>query len=230
MPNKGGFLDKLKDELFESDSPKATPAPKSAPVASAPPPAAPPVISGTTPYTFGTTPMPASGPAPIDADAMAAVNDGVFGGGDTHYTHFMKMFDVMGRPADPTVVLKAMQAMDGTITGAAILKDINDHLSRLDAVTAKATSDFDAVAQQRLGGADTTLAQLQQANDAAAAEIARHNKETADRMTQIAQVTQQRATDEVAITQAKAKTEAAEAAVKQQLTGMQALFSALPPQ
>jgi hypothetical protein len=224
MPNgkKGGFLDRITSELFEDDD-KAKAAPPSQPA----PVAAPaPVIAPTVPYTFGTTSPTA--PEPLDADALKAVNDGVFGGPKTHYIDFMHMYDALNHPSDVSAVVTAMKAMDDSITPAVISADIASHLARLDGVVKKAASDIDGAAQQLLGGADSTLAQLKTANDAAAAEIERHNKETADRNVQISQVIQKRASDEAAIAHAKARAETAEATVKQQLLAMQAAFSAMP--
>jgi hypothetical protein len=229
MPKLGGFLGKLADqvssELFENDT-----TPTNKPVTAAVAPMAPPVISGTSPYTFGTlsTPTVGQGPVVIDDSIVAAVNDGVFGGGSpSHYVQFMKVNEAMGRPADPTVVLKAVQAFDSSITAAAILSDINTHMSKLEQVAIKANGDFDAAAKERLGGADDAMSQLQKQNDAAAIEIARHQSETATRMAQLADLSQKRQQDQNAISQAKAGTEAAEAAVKQTLTSMQAMFSSL---
>lgn len=247
MPNKGGILGGLANlgaaiahELDDgSGNPKAdaTPAtPKSASIP-APPFVAPvaPVTSpstGTMPYTFGTTPLStlpgAGGPEPIDEAALAAVNDGVFGSASSHYTQFVNVWTTLGRPGDISTVLKTMQAMDRSLTAAVILADINNHLSRLDAVSQSASGEFDKAAQEKLGGADATLAQLNQQNETAQAEIARHQKETGERMAQIAAVTQQRAADDAAISRAKARTEAAAASVKQQLVSMQAMLSSLP--
>jgi hypothetical protein len=233
MSKGKGFLGSIMSELMDDDG-KGDDKSKAAPAqASAPAPA--PIIAPTMPYTFGTTAAGATAPGPgimmpepLDEKAVAAVNDGVYGGSESHYVHFVKVWQTLGSPVDPTIALKTMQAMDPNITAQAILTDINGHLARLDKVAADAEGAFQAAAQERLGSADQTLAQLQSDNEKAAAEITRHQQETADRIAQITQVTQQRATDEGAIAAAKRKTEAAEAAVKQQLMNMQTLFSRLP--
>lgn len=237
MSKGKGLLGSIMSELMDDDGKgddksKATSAQASAP---APAPASAPIIAPTMPYTFGTSAAGATAPGPgvmmpepLDEKAVAAVNDGVYSGSESHYVHFVKVWQTLGSPVDPTIALKTMQAMDPNITAQAILTDINGHLARLDKVAADAESAFQAAAQERLGSADQTLAQLQADNEKAAAEIVRHQQETADRITQITQVSQQRATDEAAIAAAKRKTEAAEAAVKQQLTNMQTLFSRLP--
>jgi hypothetical protein len=246
-PAKGkGFLgnlaDKISHELLEDDgsAPKSTSAATAAP-APAPAPAptsympgvsgpAPTVASGTMPYTFGTGGVTGA-PEPLDPKALEAVQAGVFtniGNQPSRYLLFMKMYENLGKPADLTVPLHALQVMDPSLTAAAILQDIQAHLKMLDDVETKAGTDLDGAASDVLGGADKQIADLQAANVNAQSEIERHQKEMAERIGQITQLQTQRANDDANISRAKAHTAAAVSVVRSQLQSMQTTFSNLP--
>lgn len=236
---KGGGLfgklgESLAHELFEDDGKAAKPAPTATPAPT--PVAPPPVISGTTPYTFGTGADPAlssipGAPEPLNEDAVKAISSAVFVDlptGKSRYLTYQNMATALGHPADPSVPLKALQVSDPSMSVGAIATDINAHLTLLDQVTAKAEADFAAAAQDKLGGADKQIQALNDANANAQAEIARHQQETTDRIAQIAQLQQQRSADEVAINRARAQTQAAEAAVKTSLLSAQQVFANIP--
>lgn len=216
----GSLADKIKSELFEETIPTAKePEPEK-------------VVSGTTPYTFGTDTVPplGSNPEPVDDKILAVINDGVFtdiDGRTSRFLMFQKMFETLGRPIDPTIALKALQVNDPSFTPANILQDILAHQKLLDAVTATADQDIQEAATERLGGADAKIKQLQEANQQAQAEIERHQKETSERIGKIAECQTQRATDEAAISRAKSRTDSAASSVRAQLQGMQQLFTNL---
>ena len=218
----GSLADKIKSELFEETIPTAKTAVEPEKV-----------VSGTTPYTFGTGAVPppvGSNPEPVDDKILAVINDGVFtdiDGRTSRFLMFQKMFETLGRPIDPTIALKALQVNDPSFTPANILQDILAHQKLLDAVTAKADQDIREAATERLGGADAKIKQLQEANQQAQAEIERHQKETSERIGKIAECQTQRATDEAAISRAKSRTDSAASSVRAQLQGMQQLFTNL---
>ena len=216
----GSLADKIKSELFE----------ETITTAKAPEPEK--VVSGTTPYTFGTGAVPpvGSNPEPVDDKILAVINDRVFtdiDGRTSRFLMFQKMFETLGRPIDPTIALKALQVNDPSFTPANILQDILTHQKLLDAVTATADKDIQEAATERLGGADAKIKQLQEANQQAQAEIERHQKETSERIGKIAECQTQRATDEAAISRAKSRTDSAASSVRAQLQGMQQLFTNL---
>ena len=247
---KGGLFSGLNDKLheiapfaFEDDGSKPAAKPAApAPTIGAPqpsPPAYPPQgypqppqpqggpYSGTVVYPFGTS----SAAEPVDEKTMGVVSDGVFKmdrtGQPSTYMRFMKMWEALGK-GDPAQALKAMQAMDPSITPARILQDIDGHLHNLDGVRADAAQSFAAAEQDALGGADAKLKSLNEAQTQGQADIDRIQKEIAARTGEIQQVTSQRVIDEQNINRAKARTEAAEASVQQTLEHMRQVFTSLP--
>lgn len=230
----GGLVEAAKAELFESEgaaaseAPAAAPAPAPATVAQAAAPAAAP--SGTMPYPFGTTPAV---PEPLDPKVVEMVSSSVFvdltEGTKTRpsrYMIFSRMWETLGRPADARVPLGAMQVSDPTISGGAILQDIDAHLVLLDVCESSANAELDGAAGNKLGGADQELLSIQQANEAALREIERHQKEIAERSARASTIQQQRGTDEANINRAKARTKAAVDSIRAQLQGARAMFAA----
>ena len=231
----GGLVDAAKAELFESDdgakaapqSDAPSPAPQTVAAAAAPP----PVASGTIPYTFGTTPAV---PEPLDPKVVEMVSSSVFVDltegtkvRPSRYMLFSKMWQTLGNPADARIPLAAMQVSDPTISGGAILQDIDAHLTLLDVCEASANTELDGAAGSKLGGADQELLSIQQANEAALREIERHQKEIAERSARASTIQTQRATDEANITRAKARTKAAVDSIRAQLQGARALFASI---
>lgn len=221
-PRKGGLsgiLDAAKSLVLEEEPGDVTE--NAAPAKAAA--AAPAAPAANTPFVAA---ISAAGGEPADEKTLGIIQGQVFAQ-PSKYTTFMKMWETLGKPADVTVALKALQVTDPSITPAAVLADINAHLKSLDEVAAKAAADFDAAAGQRLGAKDAEIEQLTAANKHAQEEIERHQKETAERIGKIAQLSQERANDEGAIARAKAKTATAEGLVRSQLQTQQQVFSAL---
>ena len=232
----GGFTTWASKEFMESDeapakpavaaSTKPTPAPVAAPAYTAPAYSMSPQAASA-PFSMSAAPVAPVGVA--DADSMAAVNDGVFGGGATAFTRFMKVRESMGNPADPNVVIGAMKAMDDTVSAAAITTALAQHLKRLDDVKVKAAGDFDAATQSQIGGADREIERLQGLNETAKTEIERNQRETTERLGQMGQINAQKVEDQGKITRARLNVEAAEAVVQGQLEGMQRMLQAVAP-
>jgi hypothetical protein len=226
---KGGFLDRIKHELMEDDGATES-AGKT--LTSGTPVAAPstaPIIAPTMPYTFGVT--PAAGPEPADAETLKLVTDGVFGsnlnGHPSRYLMFKKMYEALGKPANPGIALTALQVSDSSITPGGIAEDIQSHLTLLDGVGKQADSDLQAAATQKLGEADDKIKSLSEQNEVAKSEIERHQHETNDRIGQIAQLQADRANSVAAIARANARADSAEASVRSELQAMQQLFSSI---
>lgn len=242
---KGGFLGKIgaaiAAEMMEDDGKDETA--KVADKASAAAQAAP-ISSQTQPYPFGTsaagstTPPPMLGmpgaPEPLDPKVVEMVSSGVFtdvvDGGKarpSRYMLFSKMWQTLGSPADANIPLNAMKVTDPSMTGGAVLQDIDAHLALLDGVAANANAEIDGVAATKIGGADQKLQAIQQANEAALREIERHQKEISERSAEAATLQGQRAADEASINRAKAKTAAAVESIRAQLQGARNLFASL---
>lgn len=216
----GGMLDAVKAELMEDDGKgDAGKAAEKATTAATPPPAS--------------MAMPGA-PEPVDPKVLEMVTSGVFvdimdgtKARPSRYMLFSKMWETLGRPADANVPLNAMKVTDPSMTGGAVLQDIDAHIELLNGVSSSAEAEYDGIAAQKLGTADQRLNEIQKANEAALREIERHQKEIGERSAEAAALQAQRTQDEASITRAKAKVAAAVETVRTQLTGARNLFASL---
>lgn len=218
-------------------APGATP--QSAPSQSAPPLgafstlAAAPVSPPTSPQTSGMTSFINTQPAGPDPQALGIVESAVYvnfddgrgGQRPSRFMAFMKMYGLMGRPADINSVLGALQITDPSFTAEAVASDARAHLTMLDQFERSIADEHAAEVQNRVGSKDAEAASIQEANAKDQGEIERLTKAISERSARLPILAQERSEGEAAIARSTAKMATAQDAVRAALTSTLSLFT-----
>ena len=247
---KKSFGDSLRSALFETEGDGANtgPAPKSrkavplTPSAVAPPVsplgafstlAAAPMAPATGAQTSGMTSFINTQPAGPDPQALGIVeaavyvnfDDGRGGQRPSKFMAFMKMYGLMGRPADINSVLGALQITDASFTAEAVAADARAHLTMLDHFEQSIAQESAAEVQNRVGSKDAEAIAIQEANGKDQADIERLTKAISERSARLPILAQERSEGEAAIARSTAKMATAQDAVRAALTSTLSLFT-----
>ena len=170
----------------------------------------------------------APAPSAPNPEAVKVVQDAVYtaiGDRPSRFLPFLKMHERLGRPADITVVIEALQITDAGFTLDAVASDARSHLELLEKFCGEVDADFANETNTRIGSRDGMIADLQKQNDNAAAEIQRHQTESAERLANIQVLQAEKAQNTAELAHAKQTMDTAEDYVRASLNSAISLFA-----
>ena len=218
------FLDRVKAEMFEEDTPTTKPVAAPAPVVAV----SPAPVAYPTGQIYMSTPTSGS-VASVDPEALSLINNEVMvetiNGHPSAYMKFMKFWDALNRPQDISVVLNVMKVSDPVVTFEAIGADLTEHLKLLDKTVAEANAEIDKADNAATNEVQSKIASLNSLNEQAAAEIARHQSETLTRSSELASLQDQQNTMKSKFNTARQRTTMAQASVRADLEKLAATFN-----